>query len=81
MKLQTFKDALGLSNEAAAPIHMEVGRKLTRQVFSKKLKQKDRQAKFEQLKVSAHGCGTLMEWESIGSIAHTFILQLVGGHV
>lgn len=45
-KIRAFKDALGLSDEDAAPVHIEVGRRLSRIGFE----YKDRQAQFEQRK-------------------------------
>jgi len=45
-KIKAFKETLGLSDEDAAPVHIEVGRRLSRQQFE----YKDRQAQFEQRK-------------------------------
>lgn len=45
-KVRAFKDVLGLSDEDAAPVHIEVGRRLSRIGFE----YKDRQAQFEQRK-------------------------------
>eukprot|EP00878_Enallax_costatus_P008337 GHUV01008715.1.p1 GENE.GHUV01008715.1~~GHUV01008715.1.p1 ORF type:complete len:884 (+),score=360.27 GHUV01008715.1:261-2912(+) len=45
-KIRAFKDVLGLSDEDAAPVHIEVGRRLSRIGFE----YKDRQAQFEQRK-------------------------------
>ncbi|KAF6255592.1 hypothetical protein COO60DRAFT_1641425 [Scenedesmus sp. NREL 46B-D3] len=45
-KVRVFKDVLGLSDEDAAPVHIEVGRRLSRIGFE----YKDRQSQFEQRK-------------------------------
>jgi hypothetical protein len=45
-KIKAFKEVLGLSDEDAAPVHIEVGRRLSRQQFE----YKDRQSQFEQRK-------------------------------
>ena len=51
-KLNAFKAALGLSDEEAAPAHLDLGRRLYRQGFETK----DRQQQFEQKKVRLHTC-------------------------
>jgi Chloroplast envelope transporter len=45
-KVAAFKDALGLADEDAAPVHIEVGRRLTRA----SAEVKDRAGQFEQRK-------------------------------
>lgn len=45
-KIRAFKDALGLSDEDIAPVHIDVGRRLSRSGFETK----DRQGQFEQRK-------------------------------
>ncbi|WIA15162.1 hypothetical protein OEZ85_001848 [Tetradesmus obliquus] len=45
-KVRVFKDVLGLSDDDAAPVHIEVGRRLSRIGFE----YKDRQSQFEQRK-------------------------------
>ena len=53
-RVRMLKDALGLSDEDAAPAHIDVARRLYRQGFETK----DRQQQFEQRKVRAahEGC-------------------------
>eukprot|EP00877_Chromochloris_zofingiensis_P006644 jgi/Chrzof1/2232/Cz11g07180.t1_TIC110[v5.2] len=45
-KIKSFKDALGLSDEEASPVHIEVGRRLSRAG----IEYKDRASQFEQRK-------------------------------
>jgi hypothetical protein len=47
VKVSAFKEALGLVDEDAAPVHIEVGRRLMREGFETK----DRNAVFEKRKV------------------------------
>ena len=50
-RVRALKEALGLSDEDAAPAHIDVARRLYRQGFETK----DRQQQFEQRKVKGGG--------------------------
>lgn len=54
VQISAFKDSLGLSDEDAAPVHIEVGRRLMREGFETK----DRGAAFEKRKVNTAGAAT-----------------------
>jgi hypothetical protein len=64
-----FKDALGLSDEEAAPAHLEVAQRMYRQGFESK----DRQQQFDQRKVS----GFFQISSLIDGTFFTFILSRV----
>ncbi len=50
-RVAAFKECLGLSDEDAAPVHIEVGRRFMREGFETK----DRNAVFEKRKVRRQG--------------------------